>query len=409
MLRSKLGKIVGSRSRTRTVPLCDNNRIAAGATKVGSWRRLEPNLKPQHLRHFSNSPTGSPRPDRNNPRKNANALIGDSKAFLTKGRNLPFKQWSSNNFRLFNEWQHLLFTIPYTDRQLLEQCAVCVDSLVRAFFDKYTSQSLTDKAETIRMMAGATDFVCAGIYSWGRVAANDLEAPSKAESLLWKLEQAYKDSSHEPAFRPTEEVYSALTYCWSQATGHPKAPEKAHHWLKVILDNPGMNVRAPAYNAVTRAYAKQGRVEDVQRLVETMPMAKNAYTYESIIQSWLYSGRQQAPQEAYQALQQGLQQGLLQGNDENMDALAQLFGRFLNMNRDNPKVCQQILNQLQSLQQDYPSFELLQPRHFVIVMTSWVKAGEPEKVEKLFVVMQNLYENGKQQFRPTYQVRFVCK
>jgi pentatricopeptide repeat protein len=331
--------------------------------------------------------------------KNVQDILVSSESFL-RTQDLPFKKWSSKNFQIFTQWHQALFKIPYTNQQLLEKCAVCIDSLVHAFLEKYTIQ--TDSAG--RAKCRATQFVCTGIYAWGRVAEYDRQAPVKAEMMFQRLKEAYDDSQKAAAFRPTEEVYSALTYCWSMASSHPQAPVRAHRWLNVILEDPRMNVRAPTYNAVLRAYAKQGNIVQVQQLIAEMPIARDAYVYESLVRAWLNSDHPDAPQEALKALQEGIQQGL---EHKDIASLANLFLGFMNMNRDKPELCERALKQILILQQEHPSLDILDVRHLVTAMQSWADKGESEKVERLFGLLQYYNEKGDEELQPTYQVNRI--
>lgn len=324
--------------------------------------------------------------------KNVQDLLASSQSFLT-AQDLPFKEWSRNNFQIFNQWHRALFKIPYNNQQLLERCAVCIDLLVHAFLDKYKIQNRAKK-----MKGRATQFVCTGIYAWGRLAEYDRQAPVKAEVMFQSLKKTYDDSQNS-AFRPTEEVYSALAYSWSMASSHPQAPVRAHRWLNEILQDPLMNVRAPTYNVVLRAYARQGNIGQVQQLIAEMPMARDGYVYESLVRAWLNSDHPDAPQEAFKALQEGIQQGL---EHKDIASLANLFLGFMNMNRDKPELCERALKQILILQQEYPSLEILDVRHLVTAMKSWADKGESEKVERLFELLHN--EKGDAEFQPTYQV-----
>jgi pentatricopeptide repeat protein len=283
---------------------------------------------------------------------------------------------------------------------LLKESALCIDDLVNAFLHQHESQEMQDSGSQA-IVDNAVDFVCTGIYAWGRVAPQDRDAPTKAESLLTTLLGTFEKSGQNPSFRPSEDVYSALAYCWSQATNDDRAPERALNWLNVIIENPKMTVSTATYNAVLRAYARQGRVQEVEQLAESIPAEKDVYTYEILVQAWLHSNLSEGPHKAYIALQEGIQNSL---QNEDITPLTQLFGRFLNMNKENPKMCQQVLNQIILLQQEHLSLEILQARHFIITMTAWASKGEAEKVEQLFRTMEESHKNGNGRLKPTYQV-----
>jgi hypothetical protein len=416
---SRLCRLFISRTRVqRSQVLYQQAPVTTSASVIGQFDLASAKKKPELVKAESYDSTSSrihfravlsrdfsssaikARPRRADE-KNVQDLLASSKSFL-RAQELPFKEWSRSNFQLFNQWHHALFKIPYTNQKLLERCAVCIDSLVHAFLERYTIQE--DSAGRARRMEGrATQFVCTGIYAWGRFAEYDGQAPVKAEAMFQRLKEAYDDSQNS-AFRPTEEVYSALTYCWSMASSHPQAPVRAHRWLNVIMEDPRMNVRAPTYNAVLRAYARQGNIGQVQRLIADMPMARDGYAYESLVRAWLNSDHPDAPQEALKALQEGIQQGL---EHKDVASLANLFLGFMNMNRDKPELCERALKQILILQQEYPSLEILDVRHLITAMKSWADKGESEKVERLFELLQDYNEKGDEELQPTYQVNRI--
>jgi pentatricopeptide repeat protein len=341
-----------------------------------------------------------------NHRTNVVDLMAESEAFLRK-TNLPFPIWSQEISKLFHRWHQILFKIHFKDKNTLGRCAACMDSLVHEFLEKYKENPELPEGKRNNAPFRPTEFISTGIYAWGRVAAYNRMAPVKAEAMVAKLQdisKMKKNHAHSARFQPTQEVYSAITYCWSQSPFHPEAPEKALYWMNHILDHPKMQIQAPTYNAVLRAYAKQGKIEKVKNLVTSMTVEKDLFTYQSIIEACLNSQQPQAIVEAHRALQQGLQQGLRQ---QEVVPLTHMFGKFLNLNRDNPEVCNTILEQLRAVQEEYPSIEILQARHLVIAMTAWAQKGQPAQVEKFFLLMEELYKRGSQRFRPTYQVSFI--
>jgi pentatricopeptide repeat protein len=101
-----------------------------------------------------------------------------------------------------------------------------------------------------------------------------------------KLEQTFQKSGRTESFRPTEEIYSALAYCPSKATKNDGAPERARHWLDVIIRDPSMYVNSAIFNAVLRAYARQGRVLEVEEIIESTPSRRNdVCTYEVLVEA----------------------------------------------------------------------------------------------------------------------------
>jgi hypothetical protein len=352
--------------------------------RAGAIRFLSANPKSRRTPYFQ--------------KKNIRKLIEESRSFLKEDPDLTLGITQRRSLQIFSDWYHVLFRIPYTETALLKDCAVCIEGLVHSFLDGCLSRTQSNK----KVHNKAMDFVCTGIYAWGRVAPLDSDAPKKAEVLLTKLSDAFETSGQNVSFRATENVYSALAYSWSQADDNDDAPERAHHWLNVIIKDPNMEVQPATFNAVLRAYARRGGVQEVTKLVETMPTEKDAYTYETIIQAWLHSDLPDGPSMAYKALQEGIQAGL---RNEDIVSLTQLFGRFLNMNRNDPTLCEQILNQMLLLQEEQPSLEVVETRHFVICMTSWASIGETNKVEKLFRLLENVHKNGNERVKPTFQVR----
>ena len=318
-------------------------------------------------------------------------LLHDSRVFLQDNKQADVHA-DRTNFKLFHQWRHELFNIPHTDIELIEKCAVCIDELLHSFLDRHA----------IDQFENAVAFVCTGIYAWGRVAPHNEASATNAELLVTRLlENAIKgedDSSMPPQL---EVVFSAMAYCWSQMTNNDKAPGEALKWMNVIVANPNMHLSTATFNAVLRAHAKCGLLEDVEHLVKTTTVDKDVYSYQILIQAWLDSYSPESSQKAYLALQEGIQSCL---GGEHVEQLAPMFVQFLNKSKLNPRICEKALNQIIHLQQEYPSLPILQAQHFVIVMSAWASQGGAEKVKQLLGIMRNEYKSGNERLKPTYQV-----
>lgn len=337
------------------------------------------------------------------PKITAQELMDDSRVFLGKP-NLSPQQFSSQSAQLFNKWRHILFTIPHTELEMLDEITRCIDGLVRNVLQKQEMRmSASQSPLVLGLPDNIVDFVCTGIYAWGRVAPHDKFAPIMAEYMYAALLELFEKSEQNRCFQPSEGVYSALAYCWSQTENEDSAPEKALKYLNIIEKDPTMVVQTPTFNSVLRAFARQGRAEEVEQLVESITAEKDVHTYEILVQAWMRSNVPDGPNKAYIVLQDGIQNSL-RAENEDITPLTELFGRFLNMNNRNPKICDQVLNQMILLQEEHPSVEILQPRHFIITMSAWSSKGEAEKVEQLFRKIRQLYKNGNRNLQPSYQV-----
>ena len=349
------------------------------------------------MRFFTNSTNIHRRKMASSNKVDVEALLTSSQSLLET--NEPhFKKWSRAIYDIYVQWRHALFTIPYSDQELLKRCAVCIDALVQAVMDRYQHEKLLAS----RLPA---DFVCTAIYAWGRVAPHDFRAPLQAESLIARFNNFCESFERHPDFRKTEAMLSAMVYCWSKANGNPLSPQKTHEWLQAILADSNMRARAPTYNATLRAYARHGLIDQVRHLVNEIPLAdRDAYTYENLIRAWLNSGRPESSREAINTLREGIQHGLQR---EDHLAMANLFGGFMNASRNNPEVCEAALRELINLEQELPHLQILSARHFVISMSAWADNGRPEKAEKLLQLLQTKYEHGNERLQPTYQVSRV--
>ena len=386
--------------------LCDSPTREFSTQSTSERKLVQPCLPhtiqalktPLSIRPLSSAAPPQLRKRLHNQRSSVNKLIDETARFIKRDNAyVPY-------FQLIDKWRHLLWQIAFDDKRNLHLSSKWIDLLVRSYLRKFDAESFSDgENRLLGNLSQAAEFVTLGVYAWGRMAHHSKSATKKAEGLRSKLNQLNESLPTNLTAPSNQELYSALAYCWSQSSErfHTVAPERAHYYLNCILANHDSIVHVATYNSVLRAYAKRGNIEEVRRLIESMPVEKDVYTYESIIEACFNSQHPEALQEALVAFRHGIQLGLKQ---KDVVPMAQLCSRFLNMNKNNPRVCGEVLDQLLTLQEAHPSVEILQSRHVMISMTAWAKQGKIEEVDRLFQLMRNLYDNGNQQFRLTYQV-----
>jgi hypothetical protein len=318
-------------------------------------------------------------------------LIRDSQSIKNRGTQKLDPE--REVFQLLNDWHDVLFEIPSTEMKLLQRSARSIDDSIRI--------CLSRREESHVVLAKAVEITSTGIYAWGRIASFDPNACSNAEDLHTCLLQAYKELGDDSPLQSF--VYKPLVYCWSRAENNPSAAERAHHWLNLIIENPKMELQPAALSAVLRAYARQGKLQQVKSLANAWPELKDSYTYSVLMEAALLSNHPQAQQMASQALEEGVEQCLKKDDAQHVP---DLYARYMNLNATNPEICEAALNQLILLQQEHVSLPLVHSRHFVITMTGFAAKGVAKKVEELFRRMERLENEGVSGVSRSYQVCF---
>lgn len=342
---------------------------------------------------------------------------------------------------LFRDWAHFLFKIPYSEKELLKASATCIDNLLHEHLDQLLQRIVGSKAivppTTTRVSSvhpRLFDHVSTGVYAWGRVSRDDSSAPQNAEALVLKLQQALTEkhgnrisvagddsATEEPGIRLSVQLYSALVYCWSQATSHDAASQRALYWFHEMMAKTSHKLRSTvspkAWNALTRIHVRQRRFLDVSHLVDKYSYLNDGYTYVTLVEGWMNSESPHGRLRAYQSLQEGIH-FCLEAQDSN--ALRQLLFQYLNRQPSSVDNCssEQLLKQMVSLQEENPALEFLETKHFIVVMNALLQnvhhsdrqcyTEVVDTINDLFQTMVSLYEHaGCLQLKPNYQVLVV--
>mmetsp|Transcript_6704 Transcript_6704/g.14272 ORF Transcript_6704/g.14272 Transcript_6704/m.14272 type:complete len:489 (+) Transcript_6704:597-2063(+) len=60
-----------------------------------------------------------------------------------------------------------------------------------------------------------------------------------------------------------------------------------------------------------------------------------------------------------------------------------------------------------TLQENHPELEILDPKHFIVVMNALAARGDSDKVVELFQMLRRGYERGSERLKPNYQILVV--
>jgi hypothetical protein len=68
---------------------------------------------------------------------------------------------------------------------------------------------------------------------------------------------------------------------------------------------------------------------------------------------------------------------------------------------------ERVLHQAIGIQENHPELEVLDAKHFVVVMNALAAKGKADVVHELYETMNRLYERGAQRLRPNYQILVI--
>lgn len=203
-------------------------------------------------------------------------------------------------------------------------------------------------------------------------------------------------------------MYSALVYCWSQAIRNDRASEKCLGWFQKIRANRNMTVDAATWNALLRIHVRQGKFSGMERnLLNQYSSLNDGYTFASLVEGWMNSGLPDGPKIAYEELQRGI--AFCMEKDDQIPALNQLFYLYLTQSIGKGRVLEseRVMNQAIGIQQNHAELDILETKHFVVVMNAIAAKGDTDKVNELYKTMNTLYERGAQRLQPNYQILVV--
>lgn len=322
------------------------------------------------------------------------------------------------SFGLFNDWRHILFKIPHEESQLLYDSAKSIGKLLHVHLDKLsqntnistrtTSSTGTSPNQDFRPSSLFLDDLTTGIYAWGRTAIKDPYSPMRAESLFNKFLRISDNnlkSNKQIAYLPTSNMYSALVYCWSQASENDKASEKCLCWFQKIRENQSMVVDSATWNALLRIHVRQRKLSTIERnLLDQYSSLNDGYTFASLVEGWMNSGLPDGPKNAYEELQRGITYCI--DKEDQIPALKQLLFLYLTQNTKNGQ-SERVMNQAIGIQENHTELEILDLKHFIVAMNALAAKGNTDKVNELYQKLKTFYERGAQRLKPNYQVLVI--
>jgi hypothetical protein len=344
------------------------------------------------------------------------------------------------NLEILREWTLILFKIPYREKELLRSSVTCIDNLLHKNLDQRLQRQMGSSATVAtsnnsiwRKNPRFFDHVTTAVNAWGRIAREDMSAPEKAEALVFKLQHILRERAEirypdviadirvaDPGIRLSARLYSALIYCWSQATNREAASERALYWFDEMMTDSPLRLKGKVspktWNALIRIHVRQRRFHDLDGFVDKYSYLNDGYTYVTLLEGWLNSYSPYGPQRAYQCLQEGIDFCLA---SQDFPALRQLLFLFLSQQRNNVDAysCELVLKQMISLQEENPAMKMLETKHFVVAMNSLLQnvnsrgrhMDAVDKINELFQSMMALYEHkGCLQLKPNYRVLVVA-
>lgn len=287
-----------------------------------------------------------------------------------------------------------------------------------------------------------------GIQGWARVSAIDPDAATKAEELFRlvaptdetsTLQQQSKKIGNE-FLRHRRILYNALLLTWSRST-RIDAPERANYWLdqmiaeeQVYNEEPSKGatdhgkrrkrryclVDTDSFNRVMAAYAAVGNVKAVDELWSKMTtgpwkLPSNAVTYDCWIKAVQVQGKDPdaAKKKFLDQLYRYRQIHKQRDREGNLTAkirfrlglirpLTLTLSRVVSMFRNDPQQARMMIDLALDFEKEFTECHgLVDVRVFTLLMQDLVSQDDIEEAEKLLVHLLELYEEGKDELRPT--------
>jgi len=312
------------------------------------------------------------------------------------GLSAPLTQ--NESYSLFNDWRQILFQIPKDESTLLSKSANQIDTLLHHNLDNLDKLH----SNTQQQQQGSPlllDDMTTAIYAWGRTATLDQNSPMRAEALLDKFLKV--SDSNKQIQPPTANMYSAMVYCWSQASQNVRASEKCLEWFQKLHQ-----VDSATWNALLRIHVRQKKFSSLKKeLLSDYSFLNDGYTFCSLVEGWLDSNLHK---QAHEELQKGIAFCLERGEDQ-IPALQQLLFLYLSQSIQKGRVeeAERVLNQAMQIQDSHMELEILDKKHFVVVMNALATRGNTQQTNRLFQQLKLLYEKGAQQLEPNYQILVI--
>ena len=311
----------------------------------------------------------------------------------------------NESYSLFNEWRHVLFKIPHEESTILSESANTIDKLLRAHLDKLSKTTRNGK-HGFQPSPLLSDDLTTGIYAWGRTATQNKDSPMKAESIFEKFSEISDNGT--PKYTPTSNMYSALVYCWSQASRNDRACEKCLDWFQTIGANKSMTVNSATWNALIRIHVRQRKFSKINKsLLQKYSSLNDGYTFASLVEGWLDSDLPDGHRNAYDELQRGI--AFCLEERDRIPSLQQLLFLYLSKSIQQGRLfeSERVMNQAIDIQQNHMELEILDKKHFVVVMKALASKGMTDNTNELFQKLKSLYGQGAQRFELNYQVLVI--
>jgi hypothetical protein len=110
------------------------------------------------------------------------------------------------------------------------------------------------------------------------------------------------------------------------------------------------------------------------------------------------------PKNAYEELQRVITYCI--DKEDQIPALKQLLFVYLTQNTKNGQ-SERVMNQAIGIQENHTELEILDLKHFIVVMNALAAKGNTNKVNELYQKLKIFYERGAQRLQPNYQVLVI--
>lgn len=312
------------------------------------------------------------------------------------------------SFALFDDWRHLLFKIPHDESKILYHSAKSIDKLLHINLDKLLKNT-SGKSQDFQPSPLLINDLTTGIYAWGRTATEDKNSPVRAETLFEKFSKISDNSKGQtPINLATSNLFSALVYCWSQASRNDRASEKCLYWFRKIRANQSVAVDSATWNALLRIHVRQRKFSRIERnLFNKYSSLNDGYTFAILVEGWMNSDLSNGPKNAHEELQRGIIYCI--DKEDQIPALNQLIFLYLTQNIKKGHVfeSERVMNQAIGIQENHTDLEILDIKHFIVVMNALAAKGNADRVFEFYRKLKIAYERGAQRLQPNYQVLVV--
>jgi pentatricopeptide repeat protein len=304
--------------------------------------------------------------------------------------------------QLLDEWVGLVPKLSERQQpRLLRNAAEYADSLARSVLDVNTSNS--EEAQPERSHMDIAQKIMETIRTW--VKLGDAQ---KAESLLERLVEIFEQTDKcGTAHRPLGLAYASVIDAWSKDTNSDKALARALYWFNK-LDDPPME----AYNSMLNAYGNRGLAIEATKFLRDMQGKKHfepcVISFATVMKAWVRSKRWDTQKNIDKLLEELKKTYEAQGRPSRLMPNAVVYGTAMSL--ASPERGQALLQEIQEWYErtGNPRLAPTARHHYMRVMKSWAKAGNPKQAERLLMELLQAYQAGNENLRPGYQVSTVC-